>query len=380
MPELDISSWDMDASKRKAVADDVKAIAIIEGEVLRQEIHEQEFVQDFARDREPTQAETSPMVAFQHLVPAGPLRSLDLEGLNTKGDLIQQLTLALPLNEYNLPEYVYRADLLDFDFVAGGLKGHHAARVDIAATPTVTATTSILSPIPDARPKSDLPPMGDIQDHVAASIMRLQYEEGFPSLASGRAFWQQLPFEPDSAFASFVEYIELGADRAIHLLRFIQVEEAKELFKTYYWQYRVRALELFRIANAQKLRVQRMIHMEDSHYASSKDLLAKVTTALSSIDAEELKAVGFEKLIRAFDTLIKVQRVSAGLPAAGPVQDDVPRAPTTNIIMQQIAQQDPRPNEVEDSDNEELLRDPDTLKAAQDLIIRSNMAKSINNG
>lgn len=368
MPQLDESDWNPGEGRSREPI-------VIEGEAIDRTpstrddtFAEPPFPKDESRDREPTLESES----LFGLIPYGPVRALKVEHLHSKAQLLEQLARTIPRNEYDLPEFVYRADMLDHTWVQEQLVKLRGVRTPEAGSST--AATSILSPAQGAGPNA-----GDIQAHLDNAIVRLEYLEGFPVTPNGVPLWNQLDWEPQSDYEMFIQYLELGAERAIHKLIAWDITDVKAAFHINYWNERVRSFDLYRIANATKLRLHRMLDTEDSHYKTAEKLLDKVTGVLDKFDVEEIKEVGFEKLIKVFGDLGKIQRISAGLPANGPMAEgEGVKAPTTNIIMQQIAQSTPQKAE-ESDDNMDLLQDsPETLELAQQFIIRSQKARTVN--
>lgn len=365
MPQLDESDWTRNVRSEPIV---------IEGEArdvtpstTDDTVAEPPFPVDDARLREPTMAEVDSPFG---MIPYGPVRALKVEALHSKSQLLEQLARTIPRNEYDLPEFVYRADLLDHTWVQEQLvklrNGHEVA--------SGTATTSILSPAQGAVPSA-----GDIQAHLDNAVVRLEYLEGFPVMPNGRPLWNQLDWETADDYNMFLQYLELGAERAVHKLIAWDLDIVRTAFHLYYWNERVRSFDLYRIANATKLRLHRMLETEDSHYKTAAKLLGKVEQVLDQFDADQIKEVGFEKLIKVFGDLGKIQRISAGLPANGPMAEgEGVQAPTTSVIIQQIAQNAPQKAEEHD-DNMDILQDsPQTLELAQQFIIASQKARPVN--
>lgn len=327
------------------------------------EVSERPFVQDPSRDREKTLAE-SPFA----VIPYGPVRALKVEELHTKWHLMEQLNKTIPHNEYDLPDFIYRADLLDHEYVASALKGLHNRSIQ---DPT---TTAILPPANGAGPSAQ-----DIQAHLDAAIVRLDYAEGFPTLPDGMPLWSKLDWEVDTDYQMFIAYLESGVDRALHKLIAWSLDELKVAYHVYMWEVRVKCFDMYKVAQAAKIKLRRMLDTDDSQYKRSEKFLAKIETVLDQFNNDEIKEVGFDKLLKSFGDLMKIQRVAAGLPVNGPPSsDEVVRAPTTNIIMQQIAQTNPQKTEEEGENLDLLTEDPATLALAQDFILRSQKAKPVN--
>lgn len=376
MPQLDLTDFNLAAQNRRGSpiepliidGDAVDVTPVDEDDTDVEIPQEPPFPKDLARDREP-----SPIEQMVQALPYGPIRAIRPEELVSKANLLEQLTGTIPTNEYNLPDFVYRADLLDHVWIATILNN-----IKNPPTPTASefqATTTSISSAAQARSAGTT----DIQAHLDASIVRLIYHEGFPTMPNGIPFWMQLDFEPKVAYDAFLEYLELGANRALHKLQLSPLDEVREHYHMFYWSYRVRAFDLYRLANATKVRLQRALEVDDNHYTTAGRLLKSVTDVLGQFNAEEIKEVGFEKLVGVLDKLAKIQRVAVGMSATGGSADEGgPKAPTTSVIIQQIAQNTPQ-TRVEQHEDLDILHDnPEALDLAQELIIRSQKARPIN--
>jgi hypothetical protein len=315
------------------------------------------FQQDSCRDRE-EQGTSKDLVIQGEIIPPrvglyGPLRSLDPKSLNSLWQLIEQLTPSIPLNEYDLPVFVYRPDMLDYRMIAETL-GNASVQAPTTAGYSGSALTA-----------------ADVQAMLEAAIVPLSYDEGFPVLPSGVPFWNQLEYEHKEAYDAFVQYLEIGGARQLSQLVAYNLDELKEYFHLNYWAVRVKAFDLYRVAHHQKVKLQRMLSTEDSHYKIAEKLIARVTTALEDMDfsSEELSP---EKAVNMLEKLVKVQRVSVGLPANGESKESYGTNRTVapvNVIMQQISQGGSGVKKTE-NDVDLLLEDPDAVDLAQELIIK----------
>jgi hypothetical protein len=310
---------------------------------------EPEFAQPGLRDIE----EAKPVGRLPH----GPLRSIDPDRLMAKWQLMEQLNSSLQLNEWDLPDYIYRADLLDHTLVADGMKRH--------LDPT---TTAILSPT-EGRSEG----IQEIVAHINAARVELVYHEGFPALENGMPFWQQLPFETVEAYTAFTFYLEQGGARKMTDLIAWDLGEVKNWFHTYFWNFRVKAFDLYRSAHATRTKLTRMLSTEDDHFKLAAKLMQSLGTILEGPGfKDKLEALDADKAIGVLEKLVKVQRISVGLPANGSTTADAAKPvapPTTNIIMQQITEGHVRKEETNDFDM--LTEDPALVEMAQNLIIES---------
>lgn len=316
---------------------------------------EPKFQQDQARHREDQPVSTS--VAIRR---HGPLKGVDPKKVGSVWQLLEQLSPGLPLNEYSLPVYVYRPDMLDYAAIVRALT---------SGEQTTGATTTSFPPAQHAGPG---PSLTDIQQSLEAAIVPLTYNEGFPVLPSGMPFWMQLEFEPKEAYDAFVSYLELGGARQLSALIAYNLEELREYFHTYYWGFRVKAFDLYKVAHHQKVKLQRMLSTEDTHFKLAEKLLKKVETYFEGkeLDDEDITP---DKAVAMLEKLVKIQRVSVGLPANGESKEadgDKRKVTPVQILMQQISQNgaESRANTANEVDL--LLEDPDAVDMAQELIIK----------
>ena len=319
---------------------------------------EPEFFQPGIRDLE----DEAPVAVR---LPHGPLRSLDASRMMTKWQLVEQLTASLPMNEWDLPEFVYRADMLDHALVAEGINAFHGVtRDDASPTPTIT------SPM-EGRSAG----IQEIVAHLNAARVDLTYHEGFPAVED-RPFWQRLPYESEQAYDAFIFYLEQGGARKMTDLSAYDMGDVKQWFHTYYWNFRCKAFDLYRTVDATRRKLHRMISTEDSHYKIAERLLASLDNITQSSDfMDKLASMDPDKVIGVLDKIIKIQRISSGLNANGGTFEQVKpqQAATTNIIMQQITEGHVKKDEGAD-EFDMLVEDPSLVDMAQNLIIASQKA------
>lgn len=378
MPQIDISSL----SKQKRID------LTIEGDAVdvtnRQDVHvdsqslasEPDFPADNTQYREsdplaPVESSSANQDEYGNKakslvasLPVGPLRRLNPQDMDRKWKLLQQLSNTLPLNEYNLPIFIYRADMLDHSLIKRILddqaESKHHGLMTPAAKPSKAAWEGRSTGIRDA------------MSHLTSAQVPLDYTEGYPTLPNGQPFWNQMDSEHKEAHDAFIFYLEMDGVRRMSGLAHLPLDQVREWYHTYYWDYRVKSFDLYRTAHQNRLKVQRMLRVEDDHFRLASKIMASVDSIVNSQDfADNLAKLDPEKLINVFEKLVKVQRISVGLPvgsAAG--LDNRPQAPsTTNIIMQQITQGDAKPQDDTEDVMATLANDEDALEKAQDLIL-----------
>ena len=193
----------------------------------------------------------------------------------SKADIVFELSTRIPTNEYGLPEFFIRSDML-----------HSNQLVD--------------------------------EDIDAASI-GLFYFEGYPTLENGSTFWNQLPHEPYEAYKTFQAYLDQADDIGIRQLDMLSASENVDLeklsaySKEFYWTYRARAYDLFIVAAEAKKRQRRIMKMENSHFDVAGTLMKKLTTRFEGEFDDWIEELTAKEAIEVLDMLYKIQRASVGL-------------------------------------------------------------------
>ncbi len=276
----------------------------------------------------------------------GPLKGISSERVTDKSTLISLLSLSLPLNEFDLPIFFYRPDMVDEVMIKEALQ------------------------LVESRVQGSDKALIEVAEMLKAAQVHLNYADGFPTLPSGMPFWSPFVFEGRDAEHAFTMYLELGGARNLINVTAYAIDELLEYSKMFYWNFRAKAFDLYRVANHHKLKLQRMLTTEDDHYNTAQKLMSKVMGYLDQIELDEDNMTP-DKAIAMLEKLVKIQRISVGLPASGESKENISARIVTpvNVIMQQIGSQDRR--EIKEEDPEiDLLQDPEAFDMAQDLIIR----------
>jgi len=293
-----------------------------------------------------------------------PFSSIPIEGLSARAQLIRKATQKLPYTAEGLPVGFYRTDMLGGDAAQG------------------TAN--------------------ELQN-LSSAFVELSYEHGYPTLPTGDPFWHRLEFEPGLAFGAFQIYLELAQSGPRELTLVAQNQELARLLglqmgrqatqadlllqlteyaALYYWKARSRAYDLFKEAAYRHIRVQRAMQTEEHHYVLSERLLKNLQVFLES---PKFVADMTPKLaIEALKTLVGIQRVSAGLPAAGPLSTkDTPEATQFEAIFRQILSKEGTQGHKAQAALasggkravDKLLEDPLTARQFQELVIKVTTVK-----
>lgn len=234
----------------------------------------------------------------------------------------------------------------------------------------------------DSEPEGELPQeyrvCGFVPRELEDAFVWLNYDEGFPSLETGIPFWGRLEYEPNEAFGYFVKFLALpqgvhpaldarvedgsdwsdewkpaGGTRSIHELAsqlgagyddvaFIRLtEKLRDYAHLYYWGWRSRAYDMYRVAQHRQQQERRAIETQDSHYVLSQRLRARLMTYMN--DEEMWETMTPKTAIDMLKTITTLERISAGLPASSPLSehrggDGAPRSGMpTELIFRQIA-------------------------------------------
>ncbi len=239
---------------------------------------------------------------------------------------------------------------------------------------------------------------------LETAFIWLHYDEGFPAFDDGQPFWHCLPFEPPAAYEIFQRYLQMHQGkpptdiedpddygevatgiRSISVLTEIlnvsgkdsEVLPAQDTYKMYYhlyyWSYRAKAYDLFRITQHRKQMEIRAIETQDSHYVQSAKLMNKLMVYMDQ-DEDFMDMMTPAVAVKFYQMLTQLQRVSVGLPAGGPSREpDSMAGQSFEHTMQQLAHNAHSDVKDKSSTNMKLLdnalKDTDAVEVLQKLII-----------
>ncbi len=220
----------------------------------------------------------------------------------SKGDIVFKLTQFIPLNEFSLPIFFLRSDML-----------HGTSITD---------------------------------EDVDAASVGLFYHDGFPCLENGATFWNQLPHEPHASFLLFQAYLDQAADIGIRQLDLLATSERIELgiltemHREFYWGARARAYDLFIVAAEAKKRQHRIRKMEDGHYGAADNLFTKLLGRFSGENEDWIDELNAKEAIEVLSELVKIQRLSVGLTGqhASSTSRDIGPGESAESVIRKIAQ------------------------------------------
>lgn len=280
--------------------------------------------------------------ALQSLTDPGEL--IILPAGATRSDVVRLLAKSSPQNEYKLPMMFYRSDLL-----------------------------------PDTS-------LGYVnQSDTDASVVHLDYSEGYPTYHDGKIFWFQLPHEPLDSYLLFQRFIEQAETEGLRQLQLLSQQESislgrmSQLFYEYYWPDRARSYDLFQVAADRKRRASRARRTEDAHFNLADELLTRVKQKLAQ--PEFLDSLDAKDAIDVLMQLAKLQRMSLGLSANGN-QGNAPIDPlaasTGSDLMKEITRNVNRDESAGlGSALQELMSDPNFALEAQSLVLRVRRQESM---
>lgn len=231
----------------------------------------------------------------------------------------------------------------------------------------------------------------------------LSFEYGFPTLHDGRPFWHKFDFEPGFSFGAFQAYLELINGGPRELARLTENQElhqiasrmaglpegqlisradfARAMYESsimYYWRQRAKAFDLYKEAAYRHQRLRRQSTVEDDHYTLASNLLntlkEKVLNTPKFFDDMAPKTA-----VDLLGRLVAIQRVSVGLPAAGPLANkEAPTDTSFEMIMRTLGAKAGVGNTYDQQGNaatsreafNEVLQDAGDAGKLQEVIIR----------
>jgi hypothetical protein len=263
----------------------------------------------------------------------------------TRPEAIASLNNTIPQNEFQLPIFFYRSDLLPFDL-------------------------SVVS-----------------QEDIDNALTTLDYVEGYPTYGpTQKIFWFQLPHEPFADYLLFQRYLEQPEETGLRLPDLLAQENSvssnhvSQLMKEFYWRERARAYDLFQVAADRKRRQLRAIKLERDHDIKATQIVEALFDKLLTPDPDGNRALDQmspEHIVTAIGQMTKLQRVSNGLPPNGtaiplPSRANDAQATGEDLLRALTSTQNQNDQTLGISDSLAILMatDPSFILAAQDLIIK----------
>jgi len=330
---------------------------------------------------------------------------------------IRDLTREIPLNDYGLPTGIYRVDLLpwsdyqpphttDTTDTSPLPLGYNSERedgelvVDLSGDEPTTKRLQVIGGSQAVETPRDYRIAGFPARALHQAFIELQYDEGFPALDTGLPFWSRLEFEPVEAYEAFQSYLQmnLGRPASIDADEYDGVEAAgtrsiamlvgdrrestalaqlyTEYYHTYYWGLRAHAYDLFRVAQYRKQQELRAVETQADHYYQSRRLRHRLQQYMDS-EEEFWDLMSPKVAIDMLKTLTQLERISAGMPATGPMSDQESQrggAPF-ELIFKNVSNTNRRGDGRTLSEDGEVLdmalEDENATEVLQELIIRA---------
>lgn len=286
----------------------------------------------------------------EYEIPAGPLRQLDHTKLNSNSQVLEQLNALLPLNKYGLPDYIYRADMIDHAMMLSAMQ-------ELKEDPRKEVATKV-------------------QSMLQSALVYLDFSEGFPKFEE-EPLWKRLPYEPELAFQAFMAYIQLEGVRDLNDLVGYKPADLMIWYHTYLWAHRVKAYDMYLIVHHQRLKLRRALGMEDNHYQVAGEMIQTVLGKIRQGGDDfwaQLKPLQAATIL---DRMVKVQRMSVGLSAQGGSSvDQMPLIPTVQSMMEQVSEATESKDAEVKTVSDEIMESPEALEHAQDLLLTMQGAKN----
>lgn len=281
--------------------------------------------------------------------------------LEPRTEIFGRLSNAIPLNEFGLPKFFYRSDLIAEDF--------------------------------DKQPNTDQVAI------LNGAKIGISYAEGYPTLPNGHPLWEQMDDEDDLDYACFETYKrqqhQLGYRQLFLLTRdpgiaHPPIDKLNELYVLNYWGHRVKAHDLFIAALHRKVRENRVMSLENTQYLESQRYIDTLANQMHVIFGDErLQALTPVEAITIYEKLWKIQQralggmnTNANGKAGKTDTNEAPPNASLELTMRSVARQSGAVTVIEqgsgnDKDTAEMMdmlqRDPQSAGMAQELIIRLSL-------
>lgn len=317
-----------------------------------------------------------------------PIRRINFGTIESRQQLMRELNGTIPLNEFNLPRFIYRADLLDYTAlatlsqlaIAVAQHQHQTQPQDAAPANTATGLFGQLHSNGYASLPTSHMTVGDaerqIKELLDVATIFLDYHHGYPTLKNGQPLWAKLDWEGTDAFHAFVRYLETPGVRTLQSINSWPGDVLTEWYHLNTWAYRAQAYDMFRQAHHDRMRAHRIMHTEDSHYIAAEAAFSKLNKTLSAIPEDKLAELEPQVIVTMMEKLARIQRASVGLRGLDGSETPKPQPMSVEVQMRQIASNDGALKPADDGfDTFTLLENADALKAAQELIVKVHGGK-----
>jgi len=295
------------------------------------------------------------------------LRNCDLSAITSKPALMAVLSHNLPRNEYNMPKILYRPDVLDHNVF-------HLPEDDKPAE-SEDPRAPRLSQLDRGEKRDSDQAFQLMQELLDASTIILDYHEGYPSYL-GTPVWKQFPWESTEDYELFTRYLDLPGARQLALLGNVDREATNELFHVNYWALRCLASDTFAVVHYKRMRERRILQTDDVHFLESERILRKLIAQIGEVKWDVLQDDP-KTFVEVLERVAKIQRAALGTTERR--ADDERTIPSVELIMRKSAEHLAPLSAVEDVggvDMAKILRDPQAVQDAQELILRIGSRES----
>lgn len=256
----------------------------------------------------------------------------------TKADVMMMLGKSIPNNEFGMPSFFYRSDMLPHNL-------------------------GLLT-----------------QGELDACMVELDYSEGYPTFSGGHIFWQQLKHEPMTDFLLFQRYLEQAEELGLRQLQMlsmdqcVSLERVSALFAEFFWGARAKAFDYFQVAAESKRRILKARRVENEHFKLASGLLEAIKEKFT--DPTWIAQLSSKEAIDVIQDLVKIQRLSLGLSLNGSanavVQSSDGRSASSGAeLLRDLTKGNVEGDGTGLSDElKTLLRDPNFTIEAQALLFR----------
>lgn len=192
---------------------------------------------------------------------------------------------------------------------------------------------------------------GGLPALLEEAYVPLNYDEGFPALPNGRPVWFRLEHEPAEMFAAFEVYTDLIDVGPRHIASLLENKELQALlgdsltldtlrnaYYMYFWKDRALAHDLFQDAAYRHIRIRRALSTEDKSYQLATKMLNKLETVFDKDDFWEIIENDPALALSYLEKLTRIQRISAGMPAAAPQGEGEGGSTSFEMIMRRVQQ------------------------------------------
>ncbi len=216
------------------------------------------------------------------------------------------------------------------------------------------------------------------------AFVPIVFAEGFPAFPDGRPIWLRTDYEPEDVHRLFEQYLMMGQAgvRQLYLLEDLgpyKLHQLQEFFHLYSWSVRMKAHDIFRVAEFHAIQANRAIEMEDDHYIKSQRLFDKAMMYMETEDF--LGGLTPKTAIDLLKTVVQIQRMSVGLPPnAARGEKERSEHSELEAVMRTFTGRGNGASPVGErqdgsSVHGDILADPEATHLAQELIIRMTTHK-----